>query len=274
MSESSPAERTWWDGQLQRAAVTHCEEHVVAVLDRTYSGSGVLKVLTSSGEVEWVKAMGNAQGNQALTTERVVSGISDHLELPAVDAHVVLIPDVFQGYSMDTWGQHRVVAGPAHASRHVEGAREGDAMKHRHRDGNAQRQAGIYAMWDLFLGQDEQWIYDTSKDYSIWSFDHSLWLTRGEGDWDEELLTRLSGREWQPQVSPTGIDPAALTQYATRLRAIEPTELIDVMNSVPVEWGTTDSDLEALAWFIYSRSSEVADRLEKMSDGICTDDTN
>ncbi|MBA8920409.1 hypothetical protein [Nesterenkonia jeotgali] len=270
----SPADRAWWIGRLQRATVTSCEDHVVAVLGRTYSGSGVLKVLSSTGEVEWVKAMGNAQGNQALTTERVVSGISDHLKLPAVDSHIIHIPGAFQGFEMDQWGQYRVVAGPAHASKHVEGAREGDSMKYRDRDSNAQRQAGIFAMWDLFLGQDEQWIYDTSKDYSIWSFDHSLWLTRGEGDWNEELLTRLDSREWQPYVTPAGLDPSALMQYAERLRRIEPAELIQVMNSVPVEWGTTDSDLEALAWFIYRRSSEVADRLEKMSDGILTCDSN
>lgn len=267
-SLASPYERSWWNGKVSRPHTTVPRLSVKAILDRTFSGSGVLKAVTSDREIAWIKGIGNGHGNQALVTERVVAGVSEHLDLPAVPTYVVDVPNVFSGYTLDKDRQTRLSPGPAHASTHIEDAVERDKLDLRNRDNNPIRHAGVAAMWDLFLGQDDQWLYDIQNDYSTWSYDHGLWLARSTNDWDEQMLRNLCDQEWQVRVDPRGFDPYALRDLAARLRSIEPTALISVAESVPVEWGTPDTDLEALCWFIYRRSRRVAGRLEVMSDEL------
>lgn len=260
-------QRSWWSGRLTRRDAPS-RPHVVTILERTESGSGVLSAITSEGEHAWIKGIGNAHDDQALVTERMVCGVSEALGLPVAPSQIVDVPASLAGHPLDKFGTHILRAGPAHASLNIEGAQEIDQLVHRDRDHNASRHAGVFAMWDLFLGQDQQWIYQTGEGYSTWSFDHSLWLARGEGDWHEAMLLDLVDSDWSAQEPSVGIDPEALNLTAARLRELSPSDLLATAASVPIEWGSPDSELEALCWFLYRRSRQVAERLEVMSHGL------
>lgn len=115
--------------------------------------------------------------------------------------------------------------------------------------------------------EDPQWLYETSAADAIWSYDHGLWFTTGEGDWDEAVLRGLVDVIATLPDEPRGLDPARLHSMADGVLDLSPEALLSVMSAVPVEWGTDDRDLAAMAWFLYRRRGPVADRLRRRAGG-------
>jgi len=139
-------------------------------------------------------------------------------------------------------------------------------MRYTKRDDNARRQAAMAGLWDLCVGEDPQWLYETGAAYSMWSYDHGLWFTTGEGDWDQSVLQRLVATDSSLAMLPAGASRERLTETAEAIENLSPETLLSVMSAVPVEWGTDDRDLEAMAWFLYARRSPVAERLRKRAE--------
>lgn len=217
---TTPRDLTWWHGRLAGSRIVEPADTVMTVLFATDSGCSTFRAMTESGDIYWVEAMGNGQDDQTLVTEQVVAGIGTVMGLCVRPECVLRVPENLAGQVLEN--DYRLRAGLAHGSAHLEAAEEVGSFEHRHTDHNAQRQVDIYGLWDLFLGQDEQWLCDQAGDYSIWSFDHSLWLARGGGDWDEETLIRLVDVPWPAMPSPTGLDQAAFHDVARRMLHITP----------------------------------------------------
>ncbi|MBD8023463.1 hypothetical protein [Microbacterium gallinarum] len=208
---------------------------------------------------------GNHQGNQVLTNEVIVGEVGELLGAPVRERVLVVVPP-----AVCAWADFPVrgVSGPlvAHASHHVTGAVDDDELRYTKRDDNARRQAAMAGLWDLCVGEDPQWLYETSAAYSVWSYDHGLWFTTGEGDWDETILERLIDTDSTIPRLPAGINLDRLVEVADVINQLSPEQLLTVMSAVPVEWGTDDRDLEAMAWFLYSRRRPVAERLRKRAE--------
>lgn len=166
----------------------------------------------------------------------------------------------FRGAASTTLNVTTMVAGPAHASIHLGFSIEPDSV----RFGGATPEilAGLYSLWDLLLGADEQWLYAPFSKVGLLSFDHSLWLDRGPGDWNADILSGLVHTPWPIEESGAPTTQQAFNGAAANLRKLMSQQILEVLRCVPVEWNVPIEDLEALGWFIYCRREAVAQRLE------------
>lgn len=228
------------------------------------SGAGAFLGLGDDGRQYWVKVPGNEQGNQVLVNEVIVGELGRIVGAPVRERVLVTVPP-----GITTWDRFpvRPSTSPllAHGSVHVPGAVDDDDLRYTKRDDNARRQAAMIGLWDLCVGEDPQWLYETTAAYSMWSYDHGLWFTTGEGDWDEAVLMRLMDVDGSFPRPPRGLDTSALHSVANEIASLTPEVLLTVMSAVPVEWGTDDRDLEAMAWFLFRRRGSVADRLRRLA---------
>lgn len=229
------------------------------------SGAGSFLGLADDGRQYWVKVPGNDQGNQVLTNEVIVSEVGLLLGAPVRERVLVNVPQ-----AVCAWSEFPVrgAAGPllGHGSHHVAGAVDDDELRYTKRDDNARRQAAMAGLWDLCIGEDPQWLYETGAAYSVWSYDHGLWFTTGEGDWDQGVLERLVDTVSPIPKLPAGVNRDRMREVADLIDNLTPEQLLTVVSAVPVEWGTDDRDLETMAWFLYSRRRRVAERLRKRAE--------
>lgn len=256
-----------WRGELARWArpTTPAITLRAPIRRATSSGAGAFLALGDDGNQYWVKVPGNPQGNQVLVNEVIVEEIGRRIGAPVRERILVSIPP-----GLTQWNDFPVPVSTspliAHGSLHVPSAEDSDKLQYTRRDGNAQRQASLLALWDLCVGEDPQWLYETTAAYSIWSYDHGLWFTTGEGDWDEGVLQRIVALNGLPSGAlPLGLDSAEFARVAQQLEQLSADDLLAAMAAVPVEWGSSDHDLESMAWFIFSRREAVASRMRDLS---------
>lgn len=60
------------------------------------------------------------------------------------------------------------------------------------------------------MGDDPQWLHQTVDDYSIWAFDHGLWLA-GESHWSIDALTQIAAG-----TTSTGSSDSSRTSHGAR----------------------------------------------------------
>ena len=65
-----------------------------------------------------------------------------------------------------------------------------------------------------------------------------------------------------PSWPPDGMDGAELTRLSKRLRGLSAGELAGALQTIPTTWPVTDTELEAVGWFLHRRAEQVAARLE------------
>lgn len=224
------------------------------------SGAGAFLGIADDGRQYWIKVPGNAQGSQVIVNEVIVGELGRMLDAPVRERALIAIPAALSRWGSFPIGAQRVDL-VAHGSLHVPGAEDSDDLRYTRRDDNARRQAAMLGLWDLCVGEDPQWLYETTAEYSMWSYDHGLWFTTGEGDWDTDVLENLVNVDGSFSGSVPGLDKTALLSMADRIEALGPEDLLSVVSGVPVEWDTDDRDLEAMAWFLFCRRGPVADRL-------------
>lgn len=255
----------WWRGRLDGRDAPAARVTLRAPRQRALSsGAGAFLGLADDGHQYWVKVPGNEQGNQVLVNEIIVGELGRVLEAPVRENILLVVPPALTKWD-DFPGPRSDTALIAHGSLHVPGAVDDDDLRYTRRDDNARRQAAMVGLWDLCVGEDPQWLYETTAAYSIWSYDHGLWFTTGEGDWDAGVLARLVDVDGSFSQLPGGLDRGAMVAMADRIDSLLPETLLSVMSSVPVEWGTDDRNLEAMAWFLFRRRSQVATRLRRLA---------
>lgn len=259
-----------WSGRLLGRVAPGASTSVRAPRERARSsGAGAFLALASDGNQYWVKVPGNPQGNQVLVNEVIVGELGLMLGAPVRPRVLIAIPpEVTQWEEFPVRASGNTLLG--HASLHVGSAVDDDDLRYTKRDDNARRQAAIIGLWDLCIGEDPQWLYETAAAYSMWSYDHGLWFTTGEGDWDSGVLEGLVDLDGTPRQIPGGLDRERLLQMADAIESLTPEALLYVVSAVPVEWGTSDRDLAAMAWFLYRRRGGVAARLRIRAGEIST----
>lgn len=229
------------------------------------SGAGAFLGLADDGRQYWVKVPGNLQGNQVLVNEVIVGELGILLGAPVRERALVLVPAALTSWS-DFPIRRSSTALVAHASLHVPGAVDDDELRYTKRDDNARRQAAMAGLWDLCVGEDPQWLYETGARYSMWSYDHGLWFTTGEGDWDGDVLARLVDTDGALAEVPAGVNTERFRELADSIERLSVEMLLTVVSQVPVEWEADDRNLEAMAWFIFRRRAQVAQRLRRRAE--------
>lgn len=261
-----PDSLAFWRGMLDGRRRPSASISVRAPRERARSsGAGAFLALADNGRQYWVKVPGNPQGDQVLVNEVIVGELGRVLGAPVRERVLVVVPPSVTGWS-DFPTRRSAVALVAHGSLHVQGAVDDDALRYTKRDDNSRRQAAMVGLWDLCVGEDPQWLYETGAAYSMWSYDHGLWFATGEGDWNEGVLRRLVHAHAELVDLPRGINAERLRELAESIDGLTVEVLLSVVSAVPVEWGTGDRDLEAMAWFLYSRRRPVANRLRRRAD--------
>jgi hypothetical protein len=186
------------------------------------------------------------------------------LEAPLCPVELVSIPEAIAADPL--LSGMGVASGTAHASEAVDDAIEKMELVHTRDDGNRHRQPRFIALWELFAGEDPQWLYSRQDDYQVWSFDHGFWVSGGEmGDWGGDELERTV-EFWSPWNGDVRhMDPATFLVVAESVASLSVEDLLAAVATVPVSWGIPDHDLESLAWWLYSRRRHISDRMKALS---------
>jgi len=256
----APDLQTSWVGALAGEQRPDAERTIRAVIDGYGDGTYASLVLTDDGSRYWCKQLGNPQGDHVLVNEAVLAAAARLIGAPARPTTHLYIPPELAGEPFGPGLKFRT--GIAHGSLHLDAAEERDEAAYVRRGDNAARWAAIVAAWDWLLGDDGQWLYDQANDYEVWTFDHGFWLGGDGGDWTGSMLARLLGAPWSWGKLPSGIDRSALHATAARLRQVSSSDVLGAVAQAHPSWGTSDAELETLAWFLYNRRASVATRLE------------
>lgn len=254
---------SWWLGRLAGLPRSVPTERLVAPIQRSESGAAAFQGVTDSGRRYWLKVLGNPQGDQVLVTERIVSAAGELIGAPVRPISLVEIPPALAGWR---YGEtEKLPAGIAHGSLVLEQAEVVDELIYRDDDDNRVRQVHLLALWDWCLGEDQQWLYDTASERSVWSFDHGFWISGGEAHWSGTSLRRTVDLAWAWDESPSGLSANTFHEVARRIESVTSDDLLRVVASVPTEWKVDDRELEAVAWFLHRRRVPVANRLRAMA---------
>ena len=225
-------------------------------------GSGAFLALGSDNQRWWIKTANNSQGERIIVTEFVVGAVGNLIGAPTCKSAVIRVGAEVAGWEFRPG--LNLEEGLAHGSLAVDGALESRALDFGKRDDNVRRHTGIHAVYDWCWGADPQWLYSEVEDKKTYSHDHGWYLPEEGPNWTEEtLMARVDEPRTLPVVSK-GLDAAAAENYAARLESIHRAELVKTLKGVPLSWAVTDSELEALGYFLEKRAPQVADRIRKV----------
>lgn len=252
-------DRAYWQGALQGVPRAKASIEARAVLNVNLdTGTKPTLFLASDGKHYWTKVPGNPHGFDSLMVEVLVGEIGRLIDAPVIPTTLLTIPKEFEGREYAKGHSYR--AGTAHASLLLKNADEADDILYTSCDDNVRRQARLIALWDLCLGEDPQWLYETDADNSIWSFDHGVWLG-GYGRFDPALLEKQINASFPRPDVVAGIDTGELESVACTLEELEADQILHAVSRVPADWLVDEHALESIAWFLYCRKSVVAKRL-------------
>lgn len=250
----------WRNASLANYERGAADIYAMGILSYANTGCLPLRVAASDGNIYYAKLPHNRHGQESLLAERVVASAADYLGAPTAVTKLLAIPDAWTG---QTYSSERepVRPGTAHASRLVEGDTiEDTELRYIPKDGNRSRGAAYVALWEWCGGFDGQWLYDISSDYSMWTFDHGLWIGGGP-EWAVEDLPAMTNirTPWEGRVK--GLAPDVFMGLADRLEACTVNDVMTIVASVPVDWGFNDAQLTTVAKWLYDRRSLAAQQV-------------
>lgn len=262
--------RSAWDGLVSgRADPMNGPTMVLISGSAGGTWSSPIRVAADDGHDYFVKfpeACSDPADQASVAIEMIVARVGRLIGAPVVDAVVLQVPAAFHGHEIKPGVP--LTSTVAHASRALDQCDElgRPQLRARSQDDNRRRHAGVYALFDWFMGCDQQWLYDIDDDRSIYSHDHGLYLPPlGRGFWTDADLQVHVGQPHSLPDDPSGLSPAGVADTADALRKLQRSDLQLVLNQVPLSWAVSDVDLEALGWFLEERAPGVADRLEQLS---------
>lgn len=256
--------RDAWIGLLASRPRPEPDGFVVAAFQVADSGCKPFLGLAADGKQYWIKHVGNAHGIQSLVIERVVAAVGEMILAPV---RPVALLEILPTMALDEMLRGAaVLPGLAHASLHLDDAIEKEELTNTKDDGNRYRQPRFVALWELFAGEDPQWLYCKEDDFSVWTFDHGFWVTGGElGDWSGDDLAGMASVTSPWEHSVAAMDAATFHDVADSLESLTVDDLLGAVATVPIVWGVPDRDLETLAWWVYCRRQQTAQSMRVLS---------
>jgi len=228
-------------------------------------GAGSSPAKASDGQQWWVKPANNRHAGKVIVTEYLVGSLGKLINAPTCEVAIARIPEEIADFEFVPG--EKLVPGLVHASLGVDNAQELRTLEHRQRDHNPRRHVGVLSLYDWCWGGDPQWLYNAGDDQKLYSHDHGWYFPPEGPDWTEpELLNQVD----QPHefAHPTdGLDMNAVEEFAMKLEQLSKDNLLPILNSVPMSWPVSDSELEALGFFLERRAPAVAGRLRKINGG-------
>ncbi len=252
---------TSWDPDLLRRRPRPVAEIDSLRVERMAdTGSAPLLTLASDGNAYWVKTQHNPHGQLSLVVERFVQAMAQYLGAPVPECELINMPaEHVSGYRSSDGAS--LSPGVSHASLLVgTNSTEGDTLIHLKRDDNSRRAASYVALWEWCAGEDPHWLYSSAEDYSMWSFDHGLWIG-GASPWELSELPGMVGVKSPWAGSIKDMDSLSFMELADRVEAFTKNHAVNAVATIPIDWGFADEDLIHLAQWAYDRRTTTAQRL-------------
>jgi hypothetical protein len=204
------------------------------------------------------------QAQMSVVTEMVVARAGRMIGAPTCETVVMTVPSELQGEELKPGVEISSVV--VHASLALDNCDERrPGLPPRGKDDNRSRHVGCYALYDWFMGCDQQWLRDLDDDMATYSHDHGLYLPPvNSGHWTDQDLQAQVGVAWPLPDDPKGLSPTAANLVADALRGIARNDIQTLLSAVPVSWAVTDQQLEGLGWFLECRAPAVAGRIEQL----------
>lgn len=231
--------------------------------------SSPVRVTADNGNdyfVKFAEACPDPSQRMSIVIEMVVANLGRAIGAPVVQTTVIKVPLELKGQEIKPGVA--ISSDYAHASLALDQCDElgRPNLIARSQDDNSRRHAGIYALFDWFMGCDQQWLYDINDDRSIHSHDHGLYLPPlNEGRWTVDALQAHVGDAHVLPDDPAGLAAEAVAAVSKRLRELTRDEMVAALSAVPIGWSVTDDELDALGWFLESRAPQVADRVDALA---------
>ena len=253
-----------WAGLVAGSRETPETVGIRLVLQPSERGlAGSFAALGMDGRRWWVKPPHQGDPDLALVTEFVVGKVGALIGAPTCENSVIEISEVFAGWE---FAPGKVLEpGLGHGTVEVEAAiEERPNLKYRNEDDNRARQAGIFALYDLCWGSDQQWLHSTTQQNSIFSHDHGFFFPPSGWGWDVDNLRARVDEPRRLNQPSDGLSQHDLWAVADEIDKLDRAALVAVLRRVPRQWPVTDGQLETLGWFLERRAGAVASRLRDL----------
>lgn len=249
----------FWSQGVSGLRGEDAETEVQLVLPDNPDGgtSNPVKVLVSGSIPYWIKLIDNGQGIRTLINDQIVARLGHLIGAAVCEVKIVRIPEAMAGTVIS--GGRTLDASLVHGSRHLDGAEFNRLCPYKDRDDNRHRIATLEALYDWCCGGDDQWLFATEMDYTVYSHDHGHYFRH---TWTPESLMAIGQQEFRSRAGNDGLSAESLCQAAAQIRAIEPEQIRDVISRVPSTWDVTDQELNAVGRLVDARRGPVADRLD------------
>lgn len=204
------------------------------------------------------------QNQMSVVTEMVVARAGRMIGAPTCETVIMVVPAELRGEELKPGV--KISSTVVHASVALDNCDERrPELPQRSRDDNRRRHVGCYAIFDWFMGCDQQWLRDLNDDQATYSHDHGLYLPPvNYGYWTERDLQANVSTPWGLSDSSVGLSPSAVDEVASALRAVTREDLKSLLTGVPASWAVTNEQLEGLGWFLECRAPAVAGRIEQL----------
>ena len=256
-------ERASWNGRISGSRSSKSCGPVIsmALQPSPRGGSGTFLAADSELRQWWVKPLNNLQGERVTVTEAIVGAVGQLIGAPVCETAVVALSEGLRGWEFRPGSP--LEPGFAHACKAVDNAVEDRKLLYRDRDDNRARHAGVFAFYDWCWGGDDQWLYSETDDKKLFSHDHGWYLPEVGNTWTQESLAAKVDEPHPPSWPTDGMETAELARLSERMRGLRADELAGALRGIPTTWPVTDTELEAVGWFLHRRAEQVAARLER-----------
>lgn len=204
------------------------------------------------------------QDEMSVVTEMVVARAGRLIGAPTCETVVMKVPQELHGEELKPGVT--ITSDVVHASLALDNCDERrPELPERGRDDNRRRHVGCYALYDWFMGCDQQWLRDLNDEMATYSHDHGLYLPPvNTGHWTDQDLRANVDTPWPLPDSTAGLSPTAISEISDALRRVTRNDLRELLSGVPVDWAVTNEQLDGLGWFLERRAPAVADRIEQL----------
>lgn len=190
--------------------------------------------------------------------EQIVGRLGQLLGVAVCLPKLIFIPNDLVGWEFRNGSF--LERGWAHGSLAVPGAIETHTLDHRTEDDNRARHVGFFALYDLLIGNDPQWLIEAASQNAYFSHDHGYYLS-GAGHWDETYLDAHKDDDVKLGSDPAGLIQADCETLADQLDDLGIEDVVGVLHGLPEDWPVTEKQLTAVAHFVHHRRGQVAQRL-------------
>ena len=226
----------------------------------TFGDSCLWQGYSKDGTGYWIKGANNPQGPKVPINEFVVSRVGQLIGAAVCRVELVEPAPELLGTQLP-FGQ-TIASGIASGSQDIGGAEERRVLDRRTDDTNRKRHVGMYAIYDWCWGVDAQYLYRVGGDWEVHSHDHGNFFS-GPSWTEGDLLARVN-MPHELGTARSGLDSAAKEEVADAIEAVTTMDIEAILRQVPASWGATDRELEALGWFLDSRTAAVATRIRHL----------